>query len=109
MRHEAICNLLDAKANLHRAEALLDDLEPSSGARHALEEKVAELHMAADQAAVRLAIPEEPERRASIIPPPLAPRPPLNGIGVFFDILLCVASCVGIYLLSAALLRRFAA
>lgn len=106
MRHEAICNLLDAKANLHRAEALLDDLEPSSGARHALEEKVAELHMAADQAAVRLAIPEELERRGSIIPPRQELSPPWNGLAV---LLLCVASCVGIYLLSAALLRRFAA
>jgi hypothetical protein len=98
----AICNLLDAQADLHRAKALLEDLEPSSGARAALEAKVAELHMAA----VRLAIPDQPEREE-----PMAPqqsRPSWNGRGVFFSILFCVASWVGIYLLSAALLRRFA-
>jgi hypothetical protein len=108
MRHEAICNYLEAEADLHRAEALLDDLEPSSGARAALIEKVAELRLTA----ISLAIKENAEQALAEIEqsaPSDKPAPSWNGRGVFFSILFCVASWVGIYPLSSALLRRFAA
>lgn len=78
MRHDAITKCLDAEADLHKAEALLDDLEPSSGARFALEFKVAELRLAA----IQLAIQEDATVEPALAPP--LPTQEWNGRGVFW-------------------------
>ena len=98
MRDNTITKYLDAEDELHRAQSLLDDLEPSSGARAALESKVAELRLAAISRAVEVT-PECNE--------PIETKPEWNGRGVF-SVILCASFWFGAYLLTAFILRRLA-
>src|SRR4051794_40248976 len=91
MRHEAITQYLDAEADLHKAQALLDDLEATSGGHAALAAKVAELK----RAAIKTAITDNPECEEAQMPEAM---PPWNGRGVLWTVILSSLLWAGLFL-----------